>query len=185
MKVTYFENLYKSKISVDLANKYGIKNPHCIPNISKIVLSVGLGKDGNDKKVIEGVSDELARITGRKPCFRKSKKAIAGFNLKENQMVGLFVTLRGKIMYEFLERLVFLALPRVHDFKGFLDKAFDKRNNFAFGIKDRLIFNELSYDTVVKNGGLNIMFTIKNADSIEKAVDLLSGFSFPIKKKYG
>ncbi len=178
---SYFESLYKDKISKDLISKYNIKNPHCVPKIDKIVVSAGLGKDGDDKKVFEGTCSEIARITGRKPCFRKSKKAIAGFNLKENQIVAVFVTLRGKIMYEFLERLVFLALPRVHDFKGFSKNAFDKQNNFAFGIKDHLIFNELSYDTIVKNRGLNIMFTIKNADSIDKAVDLLNGFSFPVK----
>ena len=101
--------------------------------------------------------------------------------MKENQIIGLFVTLRGKIMYEFLERLVFLTLPRVHDFKGFSSKSFDKHNNFAFGIKDHLVFNELTYDTIVKNRGLNIMLTIKNADFKDKAIDLLNGFSFPIK----
>lgn len=179
--MTYFEELYKNKISKDLVNKYGIKNPHMIPEITKIVVSAGLGKDAGDKKVFEGVSNEIARITGRKPCFRKSKRAIAGFNLKENQIIGLFVTLRGKIMYEFLERLVFLTLPRVHDFKGFSSKSFDKHNNFAFGIKDHLVFNELTYDTIVKNRGLNIMLTIKNADFKDKAIDLLNGFSFPIK----
>lgn len=179
--MTYFEELYKNKISVDLAKKYSISNPHCIPKITKIVVSAGIGKDGGDKKVFDGTMNELALITGRKPCYRKSKRAIAGFNLKENQMVGLFVTLRGKVMYEFLERLVYLALPRVHDFKGFSKKSFDTHNNFAFGIKDHLIFNELSYDMIVKNRGLNIMFTIENAVSKEQACDLLNGFEFPIK----
>ena len=179
--MTYFEELYKNKISKDLTVKYKIANPHCVPVISKIIVSAGLGSEGGDKKVFDGVSNELARITGRKPCFRKSKKAIAAFKLKEKQIVGLHVTLRGKMMYEFLERLVFLALPRVHDFRGFSRDAFDKYNNFAFGIKDHLIFCELSYDTIVKNRGLNIMFTIKNADSKDKAYDLLRGFSFPIK----
>ena len=176
-----FEKLYKDNISKSLMADFNIKNPHCVPKISKIVVSAGLGKDGGDKKVFEGTCDEIARITGRKPCFRKSKKAIAGFSLKENQIVGAFVTLRGKIMYEFLERLIFLALPRVHDFKGFSRRSFDKHNNFAFGVKDHLIFNELSYDTIVKNRGLNIMLTIKNAKSQDEAVKLLSGFSFPIK----
>ena len=177
----YFEDLYKGKISKDLVSKYGIKNPHCVPKISKIVVSAGFGKDSGDKKVFEGTCDELARITGHKPCYRKSKRAIAGFNLKENQTIAAFVTLRGKMMYEFLERLIFLSLPRIHDFRGFSRKSFDKKNNFAFGVKDHLIFNELSYDTIVKNRGLNIMFTIENADTQDKAVDLLNGFSFPIK----
>ena len=179
--MSYFETLYKTKISNDLIKKYNIKNPHCIPYIEKIVVSAGIGKDGGDKKVFDGTMNELSLITGRKPCYRKSKKAIAGFNLKENQMVGLFVTLRGEIMYEFLERLIYLSLPRVHDFKGFSKKSFDKNNNFAFGIKDHLIFNELSYDSIVKTRGLNVMLTIKNADTQEKAYDLLSGFEFPIK----
>ena len=178
---TYFEDLYKGKIAKDLVNKYGIKNPHCIPKISKIVVVAGLGKEGGDKKVFEGTCDELARITGRKPCYRKAKRSIAGFNLKENQIVSVFVTLRGKAMYEFLERLVFLALPRVHDFKGFTRKGMDKNNNFAFGVKDHLIFNELSYDTIVKNRGLNIMFTIENSVSQDQSCDLLQGFSFPIR----
>ena len=177
----YFKDLYKTKISQDLRKKYDIKNPHCVPKISKIVISAGLGKDGGDKKIFEGTMNELALITGRKPCYRKSKRAIASFNLKENQIVGVHVTLRGDVMYEFLERLVYLSLPRVHDFKGFSRKSFDKHNNFAFGIKDHLIFNELSYDTIVKNRGLNIMFTIENAKTKDQAYDLLCGFEFPIK----
>ena len=177
----YFEELYKSEISKNLAKKYNIKNPHCIPFIEKIVVSAGFGKDSGDKKVFEGTCDEIARITGHKPCYRKSKRAIAGFNLKENQVIAAFVTLRGKIMYEFLERLIYLSLPRIHDFKGFSKKSFDVHNNFSFGVKDHLIFNELSYDTIVKNRGLNIMFTIKNAKSKDMACDLLTGFKFPIK----
>lgn len=179
--MTYFEKLYRDKISIDLAKKYNILNPHCLPRIEKVVVSTGLGKDGGDKKIFDGAVNELALITGRRPCYRKSKRAIAGFSLKENQMVGLFVTLRGKVMYEFLERLVYLALPRVHDFKGFSVQSFDKYNNFAFGIKDHLIFNELSYDTIVKPRGLNIMFTIVNAVTRQQAFDLLDGFEFPIK----
>ena len=179
--MTYFKDLYKTKISQDLRKKYDIKNPHCVPKISKIIISAGLGKDGGDKKIFEGTMNELALITGRKPCYRKSKRAIASFNLKENQIVGAHVTLRGDVMYEFLERLVYLSLPRVHDFKGFSKKSFDKHNNFAFGIKDHLIFNELSYDTIVKNRGLNIMFTIENAKTKDQAYDLLCGFEFPIK----
>ncbi|MBQ7536880.1 MAG: 50S ribosomal protein L5 [Rickettsiales bacterium] len=177
----YFEELYKTKIVADLKNKFGIKNPHCVPKISKIVVSAGFGKDGNDKKFFEGTMNEIALITGRKPCYRKSKRAIAGFNLKEGQNVGTFVTLRGKTMYEFLERLIYLSLPRIHDFKGFSRKSFDKHNNFAFGIKDHLIFTELSYDTIVKNRGLNIMFTIENAKTQDQACELLRGFEFPIK----
>ena len=179
--MVYFKDLYKTKISQDLKKKYDIKNPHCVPKISKIVVSAGLGKDGGDKKIFEGTMNELALITGRKPCYRKSKRAIASFNLKENQIVGAHVTLRGDVMYEFLERLVYLSLPRVHDFKGFSRKSFDKHNNFAFGIKDHLIFNELNYDTIVKNRGLNIMFTIENAKTKDQAYDLLCGFEFPIK----
>jgi len=177
----YFDELYKNEISKFLISKYGIKNPHCVPQITKITVSVGLGTDGGDKRIFEGTCNELARITGRKPCYRKSRKAIAGFNLKENQIIALFVTLRGKIMYEFLERLVFLTLPRVHDFRGFSRKSFDKSNNLAFGIKDHLVFNELSYDSIIRSRGLNIMFTISNGNSQDMVVDLLNGFSFPIK----
>ena len=177
----FFKDLYKTKITEDLKKKYSIKNPHCVPSIEKIVVSAGLGKDGDDKKYFDAVCNEVATITGRKPCYRKSKRAIAGFSLKENQCIGIFTTLRGERMYEFLERLVYIALPRIHDFKGFKRTSFDKKNNFAFGIKDHLIFNELSYDTIAKNRGLNIMFHIKNADTKDKAVDLLKGFNFPIK----
>ena len=177
----YFEDLYKKEISKDLMKKYNIKNPHCVPKISKVVVVAGLGKDGSDKKVFEGTMNELSAITGQKPCYRKSKRAIASFNLKENQVIGAHVTLRGRMMYEFLARLIFLALPRVHDFKGLSAKSFDKKNNFAFGIKDHLIFPELSYDSIVKNRGLHVMLTIENADTKEKAIDLLKGFSFPIK----
>ena len=177
----YFEDLYKNKISGDLVKEFKIANVHQIPYIEKVIVSAGIGKDGNDKNNFEGVCNEIARITGQKPCYRKSKVAIAGFNLKENQYVGVFATLRGKKMYEFLERLVYISLPRIHDFTGFTKKSFDKGNNFSFGIKDHLIFSELSYDTIVKNRGLNIILTIKNSDSIDKSVFLLKGFNFPIK----
>ena len=179
--MSFFKDLYFNEVFASLKKKYKIDNPHCVPFIEKIIVSAGLGKDGDDKKNLEGVSKEIAMITGRKPCYRKSKKAIAGFSLKEGQNVGLFVTLRGEPMYQFLERLVYLALPRVHDFKGFSRKSFDAKNNFAFGIKDHLIFNELSYDTIVKNRGLNIILNIRCADTVDKAVDLLKCFNFPIK----
>ncbi len=179
--MSFFKDLYFNEAVPFLKQKYGISNPHCVPFVEKIVVSAGLGKDGDDKRNLEGVSREIAMITGRRPCYRKSKKAIAGFSLKEGQNVGLFVTLRGDAMYQFLERLIYFALPRVHDFKGFSRKSFDAKNNFAFGIKDHLVFSELSYDTIVKNRGLNIIFNIRCADSVEKAVDLLKCFSFPIK----
>ena len=179
---TYFEDLYKNKISKDLIAKYGIKNVHCVPQLQKIVVSAGLSKDTGNKKIFEATCNEIARITGHKPCYRKSRKAIAGFNLKENQIISVFVTLRGKMMYEFLERLVFISLTRIHDFKGIPLKSFDGKNSISFGIKDHLIFVELSYKTIEQNRGINITFTFKNVDgSVEKLLDLLRGFNFPIK----
>ena len=178
--MTYFSDLYNNKIVPDLVKSFSIKNRHLIPKIKKITISMGLGADGSDKKLLEGAHNELMLITGRKPVTTKAKKSISGFKLREGQNVGLYVTLRGKIMYEFLERLVYLALPRIHDFKSFSSRSFDDKFNFSFGIPDHLVFSELSYDKIVKNRGLNVAINISSS-SIDEAKALLVGFNLPIK----
>lgn len=176
-KLSFFENKYKNEFIKTL----NVKNPHLVPKLNKIVISMGLGEDGSDKKLFQAAMNELSLISGRKPAFTKAKKSISSFKLREGQIVGIFVTLRGKIMYEFLERLVFLALPRIHDFKGFSAKSFDSNCNFSIGIKDHLVFSELSYDKIAKQRGLNISFDIY-ANTKNEALELLTNcFHLPIK----
>ena len=133
-----------------------------------------------DKKLFAAAMNELSLITGRKPAYSVAKNSISNFKIREGQKIGLFVTLRGEIMYEFLERLVYLVLPRVHNFRGFSSKSFDNCFNFSFGIKDCLVFNELSYDKVAKSRGLNVSFDIRAFSKVE-AIELLRGFKLPIR----
>ena len=172
--------LYKNKILSSFKND-GIENVHMIPKITKINISMGLGSDGSDKKLLDGAITELMLITGRKPVVTKSKISIAAFKLRENQNIGAYVTLRGKIMYEFLDRLIYISLPKVHDFKGFKFSSIDDCFNFSCGIKDHLVFPELSYDKIIKQRGLNIAMTVKSS-SKEDTYKLLKLFNFPIKK---
>jgi large subunit ribosomal protein L5 len=178
--MTYFSKIYKEKLVPDLMQKHSIENIHRVPKIEKITVSMGLGADGSDKRLLEAAMNELAAITTRKPAYAKAKKSIASFKLRAGQIIGIYVTLRGAAMYEFIERLVYLTLPRVHDFRGFRKSAIDSSNNFSFGIKDHLVFTELSYDKIAKNRGLNVAITIKSHDK-SHTLDLLKGLHFPIK----
>ena len=164
----------------DFLNKYLSLNSHTLPKIEKIVVSFGLGLDGSDKKLFDSAMKEMMAITGSKPAFSRARKSISNFKLREGQVIGSYVTLRKKKMYEFIDRLVYLALPRVHDFRGFKVSSFDKNNNFSFGIPDHLIFSELSYDTVAKSRGLNVSFHI-SARNRDEASDMLNSLMIPVK----
>ncbi len=179
---SFLEKSYRDKIAPMIKEKYGITNPHSIPLIDKVIVHMRFGSDHGDKKAIEMAMSELALITGRKPAFSKARKSVSSFKLREGQMSGAFCTLRKTHMYHFLERLIYMSLPRIRDFKGFNISSFDANNSLSIGIKEHLIFNELSYDKIYKGRGLDITIVIKNSFSKEVSYDLLRAMNFPIKK---
>ena len=161
--------------------KFGYKNPHEIPKLTKIVLNIGVGDAVTDKKKLNNAVEELALIAGQKPVVTTARKSIATFKLREGMPIGCKVTLRSTRMYEFLERLVNMALPRVRDFHGITGKNFDGRGNFAFGIKEQIIFPEINYDKVENIRGMDICICT-SAKTDEEAKALLLGFNLPYKK---
>lgn len=179
--MTNFENLYNEVIKKSLVEKFGYQNKHEIPKLTKIVLNMGVGDAVTDKKKLTNAMDELTLIAGQKPVMTKARKSIATFKLREGMPIGCKVTLRSDRMYEFLERLVNMALPRVRDFHGISGKNFDGRGNFAFGIKEQIIFPEINYDRVENVRGLDVVICT-TAKSDEEAKALLTGFNLPCKK---
>jgi len=174
------QQIYREKIAKDLAEKFGYKSPMQVPRITKITLNMGVGEAVADKKVLDNAVGDLTKIAGQKPVVTKSKKAIAGFKIREMQPIGCMVTLRGVQMYEFLDRFVTVALPRVRDFRGISGRAFDGRGNYNIGVKEQIIFPEIEYDKVDALRGLNISITT-TAKNDEEAKALLAGFRFPFK----
>jgi len=174
------QDFYRSTVVPDLQAKLGYKSVMQVPRISKITLNMGVSEAVADKKVIEHAAGDLSKIAGQKPVVTKSKKAIAGFKIRENYPVGAMVTLRGQRMYEFLDRLIAVALPRVRDFRGVSGRAFDGRGNFNMGVKEQLIFPEIEYDKIDAVRGLNISITT-TAKTDEEAKALLSAFRFPFR----
>ena len=179
--MTNFEKLYNEVIKKSLVEKFGYQNKHEIPKLTKIVLNMVIGDAVTDKKKLTNAMDELALIAGQKPIMTKARKSIATFKLREGMPIGCKVTLRSDRMYEFLERLVNMALPRVRDFHGISGKNFDGRGNFAFGIKEQIIFPEINYDKVENVRGLDVVICT-TAKSDEEAKALLVGFNMPCKK---
>ena len=176
-----FEDLYNQVIKKYLVEKFGYTNPHEIPKLTKIVLNIGVGDATVDKKKLNNAVEELALIAGQKPVVTTARKSIATFKLREGMPIGCKVTLRSTRMYEFLERLINMALPRVRDFHGISGKNFDGRGNFAFGIKEQIIFPEINYDKVENVRGLDVVICT-TAKSDEEAKALLVGFNMPCKK---
>ncbi|WP_219211277.1 50S ribosomal protein L5 [Variovorax boronicumulans] len=174
------QQIYREKIAKDLTEKFGYKSPMQVPRITKITLNMGVGEAVADKKVLDNAVGDLTKIAGQKPVVTKSKKAIAGFKIREMQPIGCMVTLRGVQMYEFLDRFVTIALPRVRDFRGISGRAFDGRGNYNIGVKEQIIFPEIEYDKVDALRGLNISITT-TAKNDEEAKALLAGFRFPFK----
>lgn len=179
--MTNFEKLYNEVIKKSLVEKFGYQNKHEIPKLTKIVLNMGVGDAVTDKKKLTNAMDELTLIAGQKPVMTKARKSIATFKLREGMPIGCKVTLRSDRMYEFLERLVNMALPRVRDFHGISGKNFDGRGNYAFGIKEQIIFPEINYDKVENVRGLDVVICT-TAKSDEEAKALLTGFNLPCKK---
>jgi large subunit ribosomal protein L5 len=171
---------YREKVAPELTEKFGYKSPMQVPRITKITLNMGVGEAVADKKVMENAVGDLTKISGQKPVVTKAKKAIAGFKIREGQPIGTMVTLRGNRMYEFLDRFVNIALPRVRDFRGVSGRAFDGRGNYNIGVKEQIIFPEIEYDKVDALRGLNISITT-TAKNDEEAKALLQGFRFPFK----
>jgi large subunit ribosomal protein L5 len=178
---TFMHELHAKAVS-EVVKKFGIANPHQFPFIDKIIVSMRLGKDASDKKAIEAAINELTLITGQKPAYSKAKKSISSFKLRQGQIIGAFTTLRGRMADDFLTRLIYLALPRIRDFRGFYVKSFDADFNLTIGIKEHSIFQELTYDQIYKSRGMDITLAIKNATSVDMAFDLLRMINFPIKK---
>ena len=171
---------YREKVVPELMQKFGYKSVMEVPRLSKITLNMGVSEAVADKKVMDHAVSDLARIAGQKPVVTKARKAIAGFKIREGQAIGCMVTLRGVRMYEFLDRFVTVALPRVRDFRGISGRSFDGRGNYNVGVKEQIIFPEIEYDKVDALRGLNISITT-TAKSDEECKALLSAVRFPFK----
>lgn len=172
---------YSKEIVPSLREKYGYKSVMELPKLDKIVVNMGVGDATSNSKLLDAAVADLEAITGQKPVVTKAKKAIAGFKVREGHPIGCKVTLRGENMYNFLDKLISITLPRVRDFRGINPKAFDGRGNYTLGLTEQLIFSEIEYDNVVKVRGMDIVF-VTTANTNEEALDLLKGFGMPFKK---
>jgi large subunit ribosomal protein L5 len=181
MTMARLQQHYREKVVPELTKKFGYKSPMEVPRLTKITLNMGVSEAVADKKVMENAVGDLTKIAGQKPVVTKAKKAIAGFKIREGQAIGTMVTLRGERMWEFLDRFVTIALPRVRDFRGISARAFDGRGNYNIGVKEQIIFPEIEYDKVDAIRGLNISITT-TAKTDEEAKALLAGFRFPFKQ---
>ena len=170
------------EIQPALKEQFGLKNIYMAPKIEKVVLNMGLGIDGTDSKILKSCEEDIAKITGQKPVITKFKKSVANFKTRKGSNAGLKVTLRKNRMYEFLDRLVNIALPRIKDFRGLSPKGFDKFGNYTFGIKEHIIFPEVNFDKVDKIRGLDITIVIKS-QKVEHSYELLKHLNFPFKEK--
>ena len=171
---------YQKEVAPAIAKEFGIENPMAIPRLDKIVLNMGMGEAIANAKILDTAADELRAITGQKPVITKAKKSIASFKLRQGMPIGVVVTLRGDRMYEFLDRLVSVALPRVRDFRGVSPKAFDGRGNYTIGIREQLIFPEIDFNKVDKLRGMNISI-VTTARNDEQARALLKGLGMPFR----
>lgn len=180
MKPRYKE-LYEKEIVPALDKKFGYKNPHQRPRLDKIVINMGVGEATQDRKHMENAVNDLTLIAGQKPVVNKARKSNASFKIRDGQAIGTKVTLRGDRMYEFLDRLVTIAMPRIRDFRGINPKSFDGRGNYAMGVTEHIIFPEIEYDKVDKIRGMDIVICT-TASNDEEARELLSAFKMPFKK---
>ncbi len=174
---------YSKEVVPALMQRLGLRNVMEAPRLSKIIVNMGLGDAPTDAKVMESAMKELAKITGQKPVVTRAKKSIAGFKLRAGSAIGCKVTLRGTRMYEFYDRLVNVAIPRIRDFRGVSRKGFDEFGNYTLGIKEQIIFPEIDYDDVYKIRGMNIVFVIENSNSREASIELLSELGMPFGRE--
>ena len=176
------KTLYHKEVKTMLKEKYGFKNLNMAPKFEKVVLNMGLGIDGNDSKIFKSCEEDLAKIAGQKPGVTKFKKSISNFKTRKGTNSGLKVSLRKDRMYEFLDRLVNIALPRIKDFRGLSKNGFDKKGNYTFGIKEHIIFPEVNFDKVDKIRGLDITIVIKSIKK-DDSIELLKKLNFPFREK--
>lgn len=172
---------YKNEVAPALAKEFEIKNPMAVPKIEKIIVNMGLGEASANAKILDVATEELRAITGQKPVVTKAKKSIAAFKLRQGMSIGTMVTLRGERMYEFLDRLISVALPRVRDFRGISAKAFDGRGNYTLGVREQLIFPEIDFNKVDKTRGMNISI-VTTARTDEEARSLLRSMGMPFRQ---
>ncbi len=172
---------YRKEIAPAIAKEFGIENPMAVPKITKIVVNMGMGEAISNSKILDTAVEELKSVTGQKPVVTKAKKSIASFKLRQGMNIGTMVTLRGDRMYEFLDRLIAVALPRVRDFRGVSGKAFDGRGNYTLGIREQLIFPEIDFNKVDKSRGMNISIVTTSTND-EQARALLKAFGMPFRQ---
>ena len=176
------KEIYKKDIMPNLKSKFGYKNLNMGPKLEKIVINMGLGLDGNDNKIIKSCENDLSLLTGQKPVLTKFKKSISNFKTRKGTNAGLKVSLRKDRMYEFLDRLVNIALPRIKDFRGLSSKGIDHSYNYSFGIKEHIVFPEVNFDKVDKIRGLDVTI-VTSSNSKQGTLELLKEFNFPLNKK--
>tara|TARA_B100001057_G_scaffold391562_1_gene399811 strand:+ start:2084 stop:2638 length:555 start_codon:yes stop_codon:yes gene_type:complete len=176
------KELYYKEIQQSLKTQFGFKNVYMGPKIEKVILNMGLGLDGNDAKIVKSCEEDLGKITGQKPVITKFKKSVANFKTRKGTNAGLKVTLRKDKMYEFLDRLVNIALPRIKDFRGLSAKGFDKFGNYSFGVKEHIIFPEVSFDRADKVRGLDVIIVMSSKNK-DHSYALLEKLNFPFIKK--
>ena len=182
MNTPRLKEKYKSEIVAKLEKELGISNINNVPRLQKIVVNMGVGAAASDHKLLDAAMNDMRIITGQQPCVTRAKKSIAGFHVREGQAIGCKVTLRGDRMWEFLDRLLSTALPRVRDFRGISRTSFDGRGNYTLGITEQLIFPEIEYDKVDRTRGMDITF-VTTAENNENALALLEALGFPFKSK--
>ena len=178
--MTRLQEHYKEKVVPELTQKFGYKSPMEVPRIQKITVNIGVGKATQDRKILDNAFGDLTKITGQKPVLTKAKKSIANFKVRAGYPIGCMVTLRGQRMYEFLDRLVSIAIPRIRDFRGVSNRSFDGRVNYSLGVKEQIIFPEIDYDKIDALRGMNISITT-TAKTDDEAKALLAAFRFPFK----
>ncbi len=182
MAIPRLKEKYKNEIVAKLEKELDVSNINQVPRLEKIVINMGVGEAASDHKLLDAAMNDMRVITGQQPCITRAKKSIAGFHIREGQAIGCKVTLRGDRMWEFLDRLLATALPRVRDFRGISPKSFDGRGNYTLGITEQLIFPEIDYDKIDRTRGMDITF-VTTAETNEDAFALLSDLGFPFKEK--
>lgn len=177
------QEFYHKQIVPQMMKKFALKNALQVPRLAKIVVNMGVGKGAEDIKIVEAAANELTVITGQRAVVTRAKKAISNFKIRENSPVGCRVTLRKRIMYEFLEKLVRVALPRVHDFRGVSPRGFDQGGSFSFGITEQNIFPEIESDKITRSQGMDVSIVIRNSKSREQSYELLALFGVPFRQR--
>ena len=182
-KAATFQEFYQKNIVPQMMKKFNFKNALQVPRVDKIVVNMGVGKGAEDIKIVEAAANELTAITGQRAVITRAKKAISNFKIRENSPIGCRVTLRRRIMYEFLEKLVRVALPRIHDFRGISPRGFDQGGNFSFGISEQNIFPEIDSDKITRSQGMDVILVIDRSKTRDQSYELLSLFGLPFRQK--